>query len=165
MAILWGAPPPDRPCRAGIHLLCVKATETRTVAVCGPLVGLQMHWNGERSIPCQGSEECPDHELPCTWKGFMHVLCQGWHPKGRVNSWHPWVLVLSEEIGRDALAWTPGQVLEVMRLGGRSNGPLSWRPSTKAPPSPLPSPIDVKPYVLRAAGLPQGRQLRLRRAQ
>jgi len=166
MAILWGVPPPPTLCRASINLLCVRAGEEAVCCVLGPLVGVQTHWDGRRSIPCVGAESCPVHQFPQEWKGYVPVIASTWRYNGVTRKGARWVLVLSKEIGTHAAAWLRGEVIRVMRPGRKSNGPLDWMPDPGKPPKILPETFDVRPYVLRAAGLDlatvlPGPQLRL----
>lgn len=154
MAILWGVPPPAKLLRASINLLCVKASQEAVVCVLGPLVGVQTHWVGNRSIPCQGALECRVHEKPIEWKGFVPVVCHQWQLNGQTRNNAQWVLVVSAELGIDASAWLRGQIYRVMRPGRQSNGPMLAARVDQVWASPLPESFNVIPYVLRAAGLP-----------
>lgn len=162
MAILWGVPPPAKRLKASINLLCVRAGQEAVCCVLGPLVGVQTHWAGNRSVPCVGSEDCQIHSLPLEWKGYVPVIASSWQYSGVTRKGHPWVLVVSQELGEDAAAWHRGQLVRVMRPGKKSNGPMTWMPAEGKPPKQLIEAFDVKPYVLRAAALPYGSPLVLK---
>lgn len=164
MAILWGTPPPKKLREGSIHLLAIRAGETYACCVLGPMVGLQTHWAGGRSVPCTESD-CRVHDCPITWKGYVPVIVDGHTWNGACKGSFPWVLIVTEEIGEDATAWRRGLCLQVMRPGKKSNGALAWNPLTIKTPDPLRPTFDVRPFVLRAAGLPQTVGLRVRRAE
>ena len=152
MPPVWGESPPERPLKARIRLLCVRSGERFDCLVLGPMVGLRMHWLGNRSTPCMGSE-CQHCNRPATWKGYAPVLVAGHSPSGKEKGWHRWVLVISEEVGSDALAWTAGQGVTVFRRGSKNNGPMGWQPLSIPQGHTCPPSFDVRPYVLRACGL------------
>lgn len=154
MAMVWGVPPPVKFLRASINLLCVRAGQEAIISPLGPLVGVMTHWDGCRSIPCQGALECPVHGKPLEWKGYLPVVADAWSLNGQLRKCAQWVLVVSPELGTDAAAWLRGQVYRVMRPGKKSNGPMMASRLEKVWSSPLPDTFNVIPYVLRAAGLP-----------
>lgn len=152
MPISWGEPAPKKLAKGSIHLLAVRAGETRHVCALGPMVGLQTHWVGSRTLPCFGAE-CKHCDYPLTWKGFIPVVVDGFSWNGPSKGRFPWVLVVTEEVGEECQTWVRGTVATVQRPGRKSNGPMlcSLRGDVKPPTDLMPS-FDVKPYVLRACG-------------
>lgn len=164
MAIQWGVQPPQKVLRAEIRLLCLRAGQEVAVAILGPALGVATHWVEGRSKPCQGSERCQFHDRPATWKGFVPVICDGWSPHGPRKGRWTWVLVVTEEIGADATAWERGTLWLVSRPGTKSNGPLHCSPLLTKFRGELPETFDVRPYVLRAAGMDLSTPLRILRS-
>jgi len=156
MAILWGVSPPVKRCKGSIRMLCIKSGQTFDLVVLGPCVGLQTHWVTNRTVPCLGSQACPNHDQPLTWKGYVPVLVSNWSPEGKQQGNHLWVLVVTEEIGTEAMTWCRGQAMTVSRPGKKSNSPLVSRSRSLAAALDLPESFDVKPYVLRASGFDEG---------
>jgi len=155
VAIAWGAKPPHKLCKASIRLLCIDAGHEHVCCVLGPCVGLSTHWVGNRTLPCLG-RDCGHHDKPQTWKGFIPVQVYQWSHQGKANGEFTWVLVVTEEIGEDALTWTRGEVVTVGRPGTKKNGPLRFSKRLEPCRAELPPGFDVRPYVMRASGFSAG---------
>lgn len=154
MGIAWGAEPPRKKLDASIRLLCVHARETIIVAILGPLEGLQTHWVDGKTMACLGSQDCPWHDRPQTWKGYVAVL-QLYDDKGKGlrRAPAPAVLVCSEEIGWTMKQTCRGEVMRVSRGGSKNNGPMRAEKSDLVLSGRLPEAFNVRPYVGRAMGI------------
>jgi hypothetical protein len=164
MPMQWGAPPPHKLYKGSIHLLCIRYGQSVDVAILGPMMGLETHWVGSRTMPCFGVD-CKHCDYPKTWKGFSPVLAANLSWNGPAKGRFEWVLVVTEEIGEEFARFQRGEVVTVARPGRKKNGPL--RCSLKAGQKPLvdlPDTFDVRPYVVRACGFSQSASARLRLA-
>lgn len=101
-------PTPSRgstsPSRSGspVQVLSVPENLPIIVRFLGPIRGLVVHWQGKRSVPCDGPSDCPSsrHKLPPIWKGYAAV--EQWDKPSRL--WIPFVLEVTgnlEELLRD----------------------------------------------------------------
>jgi hypothetical protein len=152
VGIQWGARPPSKVCKGSIRLLAIAAGQEVRIAVLGDVIGLETHWTGAKTVPCLGGEDCPACEFPRTWKGYCPILADGWSIHGKMPGRHPWVLVISEEIGEESLTWVRGTVATVGRPGRRNNGCMTSSILGQTPLETLIPAWDVRPYVLRACG-------------
>jgi hypothetical protein len=165
MPIVWGEPPPVRLPRSWIRLLCVKPKDSVTFARLGPVVGLQTHWVPPKTIACLGSEECPVHHLPQTWKGYAPCIAiLGTDGNGR-PTWRLAVVVVTPEVSKEVDLLKVGCPASLTRQGSRKNSPLSLLGSRVEAPPDVPEAFDVRPYVLRAMGYPGNYSGQLRIAQ
>lgn len=152
MAIAWGVAPPRKLCKSYIRLLAIRAGEKRPCCILGPTVGVQTHWDGGNTRICEGSHDCRFHDQPLTWKGYTPVVCWGWtHEYRAKEGWFQWVLIVSEELGEEAMQWQRGEMVMVTRPGTKKNGAMRCEKLSAAPPVDLPPSFPVMPYVLRAA--------------
>lgn len=152
MPVVFGVKAPRKATMADVRLLAVRQGETFEVFVLGPLVGLQTHWNGKKSVPCLGAEDCRFHDCPFTWKGYQPVAVPGWSIQGKKPGVHLWVLVASEEVGHILEGSNRGDRFCVSRRSGPCNAPMRVEFKGREKPELLPQTFDVKPYVLRASG-------------
>lgn len=58
-----------------VSLLSIKASASVVVRFTGPIRGAITHWQGKRSIPCEGAGTCRAevHKLRSVWKGYAPV--------------------------------------------------------------------------------------------
>lgn len=164
-SIVWGVPPPAFSTIPGVGLICLKAPDSVTCAVLGPVVGVMTHFVNGRTVPCTGSKHCEVHYLEQEWKGYLPCFALNRTWKG-VRSGH-WasILVVSKGIGVGVAACPRGSLITVSRTGGKPNDPLSleikgeWKSDI-----PLPESFDVKPYVERAVSKANQNRLRIKTA-
>jgi hypothetical protein len=47
----------------------------KVIVLATKLFGVWTHWNGDNTVPCLAHshpDECPYHQMPKRWKGFLH---------------------------------------------------------------------------------------------
>ena len=167
MPIHWGAKPPPKMPHSYIRLLVVKAGGSAVVARLGPVLGLETHWDGERTIACTFPDECPKHGEVITWKGYCPgIAAIGRDGNGR-PSWKRCVLVVTPEITADVDALQVGRPFIIARPGASKRSPLEIRSTSTSACDPLPDSFAVQPYVCRAMNIPYefAGKLRLRVAK
>lgn len=154
MPIVWGMPAPARMPKSWIRLLCVRAGQSVQVRLLGPALGIYTHHVKGRTIACLGEGECRYHNFSQEWKGYCPAALLQARTATAAAYWKETVLVVTPGIAEDVLACQAGDLLEVSRPGSKANGPLRIRPAAKQPVDEAPPPFDVRPYVIRAMGLP-----------
>jgi len=165
MGILWGVKAPKSPCKAGVGIVTLRAGETVSGVVLGPVIGVMSHFANGRSAPCVGAESCAFHGLDLRWQGFMPFWASNRDWKGKKAGAFLTVLMLTKAVGEEAELLSRGTVIRVSRGASKANDPLTLTSKgLYKGDCPLPEGFDVKPYVLRAAAAGSQRLLKLHRA-
>jgi len=165
MGILWGVSAPKSACKSGVGIVTVRAGETLSGVILGPVVGVMTHFSNGRSAPCVGAQNCTFHQLELRWQGFLPFWASNRDWRGKRSGVFPCVLLVTKAIGEDIEQCSRGTVIEVSRGASKVNDPLSLIVKGQYKGElPLPDGFDVKPYVLRAAAGSTQRILRVHRA-
>jgi len=165
MAVHWGTKPPPRLPHSYIRLLAVKVGESPVVARLGPVLGIETHWTGERTVACLFPDECPWHKEVQTWNGYLPgIAATGRDGNGR-PAWRRCVLVVTPEIAVDVDALPVGQPFIIARAGNNKRSALELRTTSVKGPHPVPESFSVIPYVCRAMNIPWDFACKLRIAE
>lgn len=134
---------------SAVQVLSVPPGMPVVVRFLGPIRGLEVHWQGKRSVPCDGDAGCLPaiHRTPKVWKGYAPV--EQWHPSEKL--WRAWVLEVTsnlEETLRDREL--RGETWTLFREGkGRNNDPVLGVYCERVPESKLSACFDIVPVLVR----------------
>lgn len=99
-----------------VRVLSVPIGAPVIVRFLGPVQGLLLHWHGGRSVPCQGTGDCPPtvHRSRTLWRGYGAV--EGWDEAW--SKWRPAVLEVTEGLEEYLRGRTlRGEVWQLVRDG------------------------------------------------
>jgi len=164
MAVVWTSQSPPKPLRSDIGVIAVGKGERVLVRLLGPAWWIECHWTGNRSIVCQGAEQCHVHDQPVNVKGFVAVQSFNRSWRGITAGTFLSVLCITPEIGEDVGAVKIGSLCTVSRRTGAANAPLCFDLDPRQPSNGTPEGFDPRPFVLRAMSVRRNRLARVKTA-